>query len=79
MGYGLAIPIIFWYLLIRVWIDGDRKIPLTFIGFWAVTVFGFPLVHLPPLASSLTVIFLAIILYLIHRYQTALVSNHTLI
>ena len=64
MGYELAVPIIFWYLLIRVWIACGRKIPLIFIGFWAVAVFAFPL-HLPPL--SLTVIFLAIILYLIHR------------
>ena len=74
MPYGIAIPIIFWYFVIRMWIDCGRKIPLMFIGFWAVAVFGFPLFHLPPLASPLTVVFLAIILYLIHRYQTALSS-----
>ena len=71
----MAVPIIFWYLVIRVWIDSGRKIPLIFVGFWAVAVFAFPAMHLPELASSLTVIFLAIILYLIHRYQTALSSG----
>jgi hypothetical protein len=77
MGYELAVPIIFWYLLIRVWIDCGRKIPLNFIGLWAIAVFAFPALHLPALASSLTVIFLAIILYLIHRYTTALASSRT--
>ena len=46
MGYALAVPIIFWYFVIRVWILTGRKIPLIFIGLWIVAVF-----------ASLTVIF----------------------
>ena len=75
MGYGLAVPIIFWYIAIRVWILHSRKIALVFIGLWLVAVFGFPMMHLPVLAAQLTVIFLAIILILIDRYQTALHSG----
>jgi hypothetical protein len=72
MGYGLAVPIIFWYVVIRVWILTGRKIPLIFIGLWLVVVFGFPYLHLPSLVSPLTVISMAIVLVLIDRYQAGL-------
>jgi hypothetical protein len=72
MGYGLAVPIIFWYFVIRVWIRTSGRIPLLFIGLWIVAVFGFPMLHIPALVSPLTVVFLAIVLILIDRYQTGL-------
>ena len=72
MGYGLAVPIIFWYFVIRVWRLTGRKIPLIFIGLWIVAVFGFPMMRLPALVSPLTVIFLAVVLVLVDRYHTAL-------
>ena len=72
MAYGLFVPIIFWYFVIRVWILTGRKIPLIFIGLWIVAVFGFPMMRLPALVSPLTVIFLAVVLILIDRYQTGL-------
>jgi hypothetical protein len=70
MAYGLIVPIIFWFLLIRVWIQSGRRIPFTFIGLWILAVIGFPYFHLPALASGLTQIALAICLVLIDRYQT---------
>jgi hypothetical protein len=72
MGCGFVVPIIFWYFVIRVWILTGRKIPLIFIGLWIVAVFSPPHLHLPALVSPLTVIFLAIVLVLIDRYQTGL-------
>jgi hypothetical protein len=72
MGYVLAVPIIFWYFVIRVWILTGRKIPLIFIGLWIVAVFAPPHLHLPALVSPLTVISLAIVLVLIDRYQAGL-------
>ena len=72
MPYGLVVPIIFWYLVIRMWKLTGRKIPLIFIVLWIVAVFGFPLLRLPALVSPLTVIFLGIVLALIDRYQTGL-------
>jgi len=72
MGYGLVAPIIFWYLVIRIWVRNGRKIPLIFIGLWCFATFGFPMLRLPGLASSLTVIALGMILYIIDRYKTAL-------
>jgi len=72
MAYGFAVPIIFWYFVIRAWILTGRKIPLIFIGLWIVVVLAPPYLHLPALVSSLAVIFLSIILILIDRYQTGL-------
>jgi hypothetical protein len=72
MGYGLAVPIIFWCFVIRVWILTGRKLPLIFIGLWIVAVFGFRYLHLPALVSPLTVVSLAIVLILIDRYETGL-------
>ena len=68
--YGIAVPIIFWYLIIRVWMQSGRKIPFIFIGLWILAVVGMSYLHLPALASRLTQIALAIGLVLIDRYQT---------
>jgi hypothetical protein len=70
LGYPLIVPVIFWYLLIRVWIESGRRIPFIFIGLWIVAVFGLPYFHLPSLALRLTEIALSISLVLIDRYQT---------
>jgi|GEM_PF-746902 len=72
MGYDFVVPIIFWYFVIRVWILTGRKIPLIFISLWIVAVFGFPMMRLPAWVSPITVIFLAVTLLLIDRYQTGL-------
>jgi hypothetical protein len=73
MGYpafGLVVPIIFWYLIIRVWMQSCRGIPFIFIGLWILAVIGMSYFHLPALASRLTQVALAISLVLIDRYQT---------
>jgi len=72
MGYGLIVPIIFCYFLIRVWVLYSRRISAIFAGLWIVAVFGFPMLQLSRLVSSLTVIFLAVVLLLIDRYQSTL-------
>ena len=76
-GYSLIVPIIFWYLLIRVWKHSGRRIPFVFIGLWVIAVFGLPSLHLPALASRLTEIGLTICLVLIDRYQTGYSGGYT--
>jgi hypothetical protein len=70
MPYGIAVPIIYSYFLIRMWRLHSRGIAIVFLGLWGVVMFGFPLLHLPVLASPLTEIGLGIILILIDRYKT---------
>jgi len=72
MGYGIAVPIIFWYFVIRVWILHSRRIAVLFVALWLVAAFGVPRTPLPMLASPLAVIFLTIVLLLIDRYQSTL-------
>lgn len=68
--YGLAVPIIFWYFVLRMWARYGPGMPLVFVGLWVVAMFGFPLLHLPGLASSLSVIGLAIAMVLIDKYRS---------
>jgi hypothetical protein len=75
-AYGLIVPIIFWYLLIRVWVHSGRRIPFVFIGLWVIAVFGLPYLHFPVLASRLGEIGLAVCLVLIDRYQTGYSSGY---
>ncbi len=70
MPYAIAIPIIYLYYLIRMWRLHSRSIAMLFLGLWGVVILGFPLLHLPVLASPLTEIGLGIILILIDRYKT---------
>jgi len=68
--YGLFVLLVFLYFLIRVWILHSRRTSVIIAGIGLVAVFGFPMLRLPVLASSLTVIGLAIVLLLFDRYQT---------
>ena len=71
MSYWMAVPIIFIYLLIRVWWLHSRRIALGFLALWIFANYVPPALHLPALISPLTVIGLAMILYMIDRYKSA--------
>jgi hypothetical protein len=71
MGYGI-VPIIFLYLLIRVWMLHSRRIALIFLGLFLLTIFGIPMLQPPALVSPLIVIGLAITLFFIDRYKSTM-------
>jgi len=69
--YFYAVPFIFVYLLIRVWWLHSRSLGLGFLGLGLFAIFVPPLIHLPVLVSPLSLVALAIVLYLIDRYRSA--------
>jgi hypothetical protein len=71
MGYQLAVPIIFLYLLIRVWALHSRRIALVFLGLFILATFGIPMLQPPALVPQLTLIGLAVTLYFIDRYKSS--------
>jgi hypothetical protein len=58
----------FWALLIRLWVLGDFKIPLVFIGLWFIGLIGFSLLGQGYLFMGYEAI-LALVLLIINGYK----------
>jgi len=70
MLFGV-VPIIFLYLLIRVWRLHSKSLALGFMGLGIFAEVVPSMLHLGVLVSPLSLVGLAIVLYLIDRYKSA--------
>ncbi|HLQ79313.1 MAG TPA: hypothetical protein VK210_18275 [Terriglobia bacterium] len=69
--YFYAVPFIFVYLLIRVWWLHSKPLALGFLGLGIFAAVVPSMLHLGVLVSPLSLVALAIVLYLIDRYRSA--------
>jgi len=67
---GLVALIAFWGVAIRLWMIDGPKIPLIFIGLWALGFFGFPMLHWSGIFFIAYECILAAILLIIERYKS---------
>ena len=70
MGYGDIAFIVFWGLILKVWIKYGPKIPLPFVGIFAVGYLVMPHLSISSNYFALLVCFMAITLLLIDRFKS---------
>jgi hypothetical protein len=62
----------FWIAAIKLWILDGPKIPLIFIAVWLAAFWVIPLMHWPSVILIVLSCLLAVVLFLIDRYKSAL-------
>lgn len=63
---------LFWIAAVKLWFTDGPKIPLICIALWLVAFVLVPLLHCPGVVFLVVDCLLAVVLFLIDRYKSAL-------
>ena len=72
INFGAIAVGFFWVAAIKLWFTDGAKIPLICIGLWFAVFLSVPLLHLPFIAFTVASCILAVFLFLVDRYKSAL-------
>lgn len=72
INFGAIALGLFWIAAIKLWFDDGPRIPLVCIALWFVVLLLVSLLHLPFVVFPVTTCVLAVFLFLVDRYKSAL-------